>query len=114
MVDEGIPGLHRHPQGTRQLRSMGPSRIPSLVLSRTASPVSPLRILYFRRKRWNDSRDIPQVYEQALLAAEDANFYRHTGIDFKGVLRAAWRAALEPDEKMDDVGFRCVRDVPRR
>jgi penicillin-binding protein 1A len=36
-------------------------------------------------------RDIPQVFLQALIASEDANFYRHTGIDLKGVLRAAWR-----------------------
>jgi penicillin-binding protein 1A len=34
--------------------------------------------------------EIPPVFEQALLAVEDSGFYRHNGIDFKGVLRAAW------------------------
>ena len=36
-------------------------------------------------------RDIPQVFLDALVAAEDANYYRHTGIDIKGIVRAAWR-----------------------
>ncbi|MFM7532577.1 MAG: penicillin-binding protein 1A [Rubrivivax sp.] len=33
--------------------------------------------------------EIPQVMKQAVLAIEDANFYRHGGVDFKGVARAA-------------------------
>jgi penicillin-binding protein 1A len=36
-------------------------------------------------------RDIPAVFRDALVAAEDAGFYRHTGIDLKGIVRAAWR-----------------------
>ncbi len=32
---------------------------------------------------------IPQVMKDAVLAAEDARFYQHGGIDYKGVLRAA-------------------------
>ena len=32
---------------------------------------------------------IPQVMKQAVLAIEDANFYNHGGVDFKGVLRAS-------------------------
>jgi len=36
-------------------------------------------------------QDVPQSFQDALLASEDANFFRHTGIDFKGILRAAWR-----------------------
>lgn len=33
-------------------------------------------------------REIPQSMKQALLAIEDARFYQHGGIDFKGVARA--------------------------
>ena len=33
--------------------------------------------------------EIPQVMKQAVLAIEDANFYSHSGVDFKGVLRAS-------------------------
>jgi len=36
-------------------------------------------------------RDIPVVFRHALLASEDSNFFRHTGIDLKGIARAAWR-----------------------
>ena len=25
-----------------------------------------------------------------MVAAEDRNFYEHTGIDYKGIVRAAW------------------------
>ena len=33
--------------------------------------------------------DIPQVMKDAVLAAEDARFYQHGGVDYKGVVRAA-------------------------
>ncbi|MGA0164089.1 MAG: penicillin-binding protein 1A [Bdellovibrionota bacterium] len=35
-------------------------------------------------------KDIPEVIKQAFIAAEDAQFYSHRGIDFWGVLRAAY------------------------
>ncbi|MEV4640241.1 transglycosylase domain-containing protein [Actinoplanes sp. NPDC049548] len=33
---------------------------------------------------------INKVVEHAVAAAEDKNFYRHNGIDMKGIVRAAW------------------------
>ncbi len=36
---------------------------------------------------------VPPRVKQAFLAAEDANFYEHHGIDVKGVLRAVWLLA---------------------
>ena len=33
---------------------------------------------------------VPQKLRQAILAAEDERFYQHGGIDYSGVLRAAW------------------------
>jgi penicillin-binding protein 1A len=33
---------------------------------------------------------MPERLRQAVLAAEDAGFYRHNGISFTGILRAAW------------------------
>jgi penicillin-binding protein 1A len=33
---------------------------------------------------------IPKVVKQAFVAAEDARFYSHGGVDYLGVLRAAW------------------------
>lgn len=36
-----------------------------------------------------DKSAIPDKVKQATVAAEDANFYSHSGVDFKGILRAA-------------------------
>jgi penicillin-binding protein 1A len=33
--------------------------------------------------------EIPEAVQHAFVAAEDANFYKHGGIDFQGILRAA-------------------------
>lgn len=37
--------------------------------------------------------DIPQVLIDAVIATEDARFYEHSGIDPKGIIRAAFRSA---------------------
>ena len=34
--------------------------------------------------------DIPEKIKQAVIAAEDARYYKHPGVDYKGLLRAAW------------------------
>jgi len=34
--------------------------------------------------------EIPDVVREAFLSAEDDNFFRHGGIDYKGVVRALW------------------------
>ncbi|MBX6356011.1 MAG: penicillin-binding protein, partial [Micromonosporaceae bacterium] len=33
---------------------------------------------------------IPKYVQQAVISAEDRNFYKHGGVDYKGILRAAW------------------------
>lgn len=33
---------------------------------------------------------IPEHVQHAVAAAEDRNFYRHSGVDYKGIARAAW------------------------
>jgi penicillin-binding protein 1A len=40
-----------------------------------------------------DIRDVPQPVRQAFIAAEDANFLKHKGIDPKGISRALWQTA---------------------
>ncbi len=40
------------------------------------------------RREFVAIKDIPLVQKQALLAIEDARFYEHGGVDFKGVARA--------------------------
>ena len=35
-------------------------------------------------------KDIPEILKQAVVAAEDRNFYSHSGVDVRGSLRALW------------------------
>ncbi|OGB53274.1 MAG: penicillin-binding protein [Burkholderiales bacterium RIFOXYD12_FULL_59_19] len=41
------------------------------------------------RRHLTPVRDIPKVMIDAVLAIEDARFYEHGGVDYKGILRAA-------------------------
>ncbi len=41
--------------------------------------------------------DVPERLKQAVIAAEDDRFYEHPGVDYMGLLRAAWSLALTGD-----------------
>ena len=43
--------------------------------------------------------EIPPMLIDALVAVEDRIYFRHVGIDFKGILRAAWANLLSGDVK---------------
>ncbi|HET8553620.1 MAG TPA: penicillin-binding protein 1A [Rhodanobacteraceae bacterium] len=43
--------------------------------------------------------DVPKNLKDAVLAAEDADFYHHSGIDLKGTLRAAMKVILSGGRK---------------
>ncbi|MEO5628918.1 MAG: penicillin-binding protein 1A [Thermomonas sp.] len=45
-------------------------------------------------------KDVPQRVKQAFLAAEDARFYEHHGVDYKGVARAVWLLATTSDKRV--------------
>lgn len=49
-------------------------------------------IAEFGQKRRNPVNydDVPQAFYNALIAAEDENFYSHSGVDIKGLARAAY------------------------
>ncbi|GAB3347690.1 penicillin-binding protein 1A [Lysobacter tyrosinilyticus] len=44
--------------------------------------------------------DVPERLKQAFLAAEDARFYKHHGVDYKGVARAVWLLATTNDKRV--------------
>lgn len=46
-----------------------------------------------------DIIDVPQPLINAFLSAEDANFYSHPGVDFKGLVRAAIQLILTGEKK---------------
>jgi penicillin-binding protein 1A len=42
------------------------------------------------RRNFTPIAEIPKVMQQAVLAIEDSRFYEHSGVDYKGVVRAAF------------------------
>ncbi len=40
------------------------------------------------RRHFTPIKEIPKVVQNAVLAIEDSNFYEHSGVDYKGMLRA--------------------------
>jgi len=42
------------------------------------------------RRSFVKIEEVPMIMQQAILAAEDERFYQHTGVDYLGVLRAAY------------------------
>lgn len=47
-----------------------------------------------------DIEDVPERLKQAFLATEDARFYEHSGIDYRGVARALWLLATTNDRRV--------------
>lgn len=46
-----------------------------------------------------DINEVPQQLINAFLAAEDGNFYSHPGVDFKGLIRAAFQLLMTGKKK---------------
>ena len=79
-------------------QAAAPLELPSLEALVDYKPKIPLRIYTSdnvligefgqERRDFVPIKDIPLLQRQALLAIEDARFYEHGGVDFKGVARA--------------------------
>src|ERR1700681_3630051 len=54
---------------------------------------------YLERRTVVPVAKIPQKLIQAFVAAEDSNFYQHRGIDYLGVLRAAFKNLISMRKK---------------
>ncbi|RDZ26995.1 penicillin-binding protein 1A [Lysobacter silvisoli] len=44
--------------------------------------------------------DVPLRLKQAFIAIEDARFYKHHGVDYKGIARAVWLLATTDDKRV--------------
>ena len=44
--------------------------------------------------------EVPERLKQAFLATEDARFYEHGGVDYKGIARAVWLLATTSDRRV--------------
>ncbi len=51
--------------------------------------------IYEKRRYVTKLEDIPDPVRNAFIAAEDANFWTHSGVDYEGILRAVGRNALK-------------------
>ena len=67
------------------------SYVPSAVTRIHSSDGVILSELFMEKRRPVSLDDIPHFLKAALVATEDRNFYRHSGIDLKGILRAVIR-----------------------
>jgi len=75
------------------------SNLPDIASLADYRPKLPLRIFAAdgsviaefseERRHFTPISEIPKVMQNAVLAIEDARFYQHGGVDYKGVLRAA-------------------------
>jgi len=45
---------------------------------------------YIERRIWTSIDKIPELMQQAIIAVEDSRFYSHAGVDWLGIIRAAW------------------------
>lgn len=56
----------------------------------------------FGESRRNPVRieDVPERLKQAFLATEDARFYEHGGVDYKGIARAVWLLATTNNKRV--------------
>ena len=72
------------------LKAQDPGRI-STVLAADGSRLGFIQndVLRFKVK----SSEIPQTMKDATVAIEDQRFYQHKGVDFEGVVRAAFKNA---------------------
>lgn len=76
-------------------------QLPALDVLTDYQPHQPLRVMSAdgqllgefgaERRRFVPLKDIPKPMQDALLAVEDVDFYKHAGLDFDRILGAMWR-----------------------
>jgi len=69
-------------------------QVPMRVLTREGSLISE----FGEKRRMPLAIDeVPELLKQAVIAAEDDRFYEHPGVDYMGLIRAAWSLAVTGD-----------------
>ena len=63
---------------------------PSLVTTVYSDDRQPIGQFFIERRILTPLADIPARLTQAVIATEDARFFEHPGLDYVGMLRAAW------------------------
>jgi len=63
---------------------------PSLVTTVYSDDRQPIGQFFIERRILTPLADIPKSLTQAVIATEDVRFFEHPGLDYVGILRAAW------------------------
>ncbi|MCA9537290.1 MAG: PBP1A family penicillin-binding protein [Myxococcales bacterium] len=86
-----VGGYWYYAQGLPDLRKLDDYRPPqvSRVLAADGTVIAEL---YDERRTVVDRAQIPDLLVHAVLSAEDADFYRHEGLDYTGMLRALYNS----------------------
>ena len=74
-----------------------PDGYPSIIYDANGKKVQKLMGINANRE-YKKRTDIPECVQNAFVAIEDARFYKHSGVDLQGILRAVFSALS--DEKM--------------
>ncbi|MHC9084822.1 penicillin-binding protein 1A [Luteimonas sp. RIT-PG2_3] len=74
-----------------------------------------LMALFGETRRYPISIDqVPERLRQAFIATEDARFYEHHGVDYKGVARAVWQVLTNEDGRRVAGGSTITQQVARQ
>jgi penicillin-binding protein 1A len=63
---------------------------PSLVTTVYSDDRQPIGQFFIERRILTPLAEIPKTLTQAVIATEDVRFFEHPGLDYVGILRAAW------------------------
>lgn len=74
---------------------------PSLVTTVYSDDRQPIGQFFIERRILTPLADIPKTLTQAVIATEDARFFEHPGLDYVGMLRAAWTNIRHGGKKVE-------------
>jgi penicillin-binding protein 1A len=74
---------------------------PSLVTTVYADDRQPIGQFYIERRILTPLAEMPKSLTQAVIATEDVRFFEHPGLDYIGILRAAWTNVRHGGRKVE-------------
>ncbi|MBH0189039.1 MAG: hypothetical protein HP493_09400 [Nitrospira sp.] len=74
---------------------------PSLVTTVYSDDRQPIGQFFIERRILTPLAEIPKALTQAVIATEDARFFEHPGLDYIGMLRAAWTNIRHGGKKVE-------------
>ena len=74
---------------------------PSLITTVYSEDRQPIGQFFIERRILTPLSDMPKSLTQAVIATEDARFFEHPGLDYVGILRAAWTNVRHGGKKVE-------------